>query len=95
MAQQLREARHPLADKALIRARGVILSWLLNDYAQRAGYFPRLRGAEADSNEFLGAAKEIIARDWLLSRLLNSEKSSALFYQLGRIARKLGYYPVS
>jgi len=95
MEQQLRAAKHPLADKARNRARGVILSWLLNDYANRANYFPRLRGSEADSNEFLRAAKEIIVRDWMLSGLLNSEKGSAFFYQLGRIARKLGYYPAT
>jgi len=93
MEQQLRSADHPLADKALRRAKGVILSWLLNDYETRVSYFPRLCGAEASSNCFIHAALEIIKDDWMLSGLLKSTKGSLFFYNIGRIARKSGYYP--
>ena len=95
MSEQLASAGHPLSNKALQRARGVILNWLLNDHESRSGYFARLRGEEAESNMFLAAALEIIKGDRVLSGLLNSEKNSSFYFNTGRMLRKAGYYPIT
>lgn len=95
MADQLREGRHPLASMARRRAKGVVLSWLLNDHASQDGYVRRLRSPEAQSNMFLASALELIRSDWLLSRLLDSPPGDRVYVNLGRALRKLRYYPFS
>ncbi|HSV61479.1 MAG TPA: glycosyltransferase family A protein [Variovorax sp.] len=95
VAQQLRAANHPLAGRALRRAKGVVLSWLLNDYVARTGYFPRLRGAEAQANPFLRAALEMVRQDALLRCLLDSRPGGGVCREIGRVVRKIGYYPVT
>lgn len=92
MEQQLSNAGHPLKGKALRRAKGIVLSWLLNDHIRRESYFLRLNSEEAVSNYFLETAMDIIKNDWLLSRILRSAKGSSLYYHMGRIARKSNYY---
>jgi len=95
IGEQLESVNDPLSGKALRRAKGVVLNWLLNDYRSRTGYYLRLSGDEPESNYFLGAALKIISGDWLLLRLLRSERRSFLYYNLGRLVRKAGYYPHS
>jgi glycosyltransferase involved in cell wall biosynthesis len=93
--EQLAKSNRRLAKKALRQAKGVILSWLLNDFDGRTNYFPRLTGAEAGTNNFLNAANKLIESDWLLSRLIKTRKGAGLFRNIGRIVRKLGYYPAT
>lgn len=93
--EQLRSAGHPLAKGAQRRAKGIILSWLLNDHVDRKGYFARLQSDESRSNHFLQAAMEMIDADWLLSGLLKSKPGSRLYYNIGRALRKTGLYPPS
>lgn len=95
MEQQLRSAGHPLADRASRRAKGIILNWLLNDYAARNGYFPRLRGDDAKSHPFLQVAREIVDGDWVLRGLLASRPESRLHFTIGRMFRKMGFYPAA
>lgn len=95
MEEQLKQLNNNLADKAVNRAKGIVLSWLLNDHVKRESYFLRLNSAEAESNYFLAAAIEIIKGDWLLSGLLKSKKGSSFYYNMGRIARKTAYYPAT
>lgn len=84
-----------LSNKAYKRSKGVILSWLVNDFKSRTGYFKRLLGDEAKSNLFLIESSKIISNDWLLKNILSSKESSYLYYNLGRLIRKIGYYPTS
>ncbi len=93
--EQLVDANRALAKKALRQAKGVVLSWLLNDFDGRKNYYPRLTGTEAGNNYFLNAANELIESDWLLSRLIKTGKGARLFRNIGRVVRKLGYYPAT
>ena len=95
IAEQLEEVHDPYAGKALRRAKGVILTWLLNEFKVRQNYYPRLKGREGRSNRFLRTALDIIHNAWLLLRILQSEKNSTFYYNLGRVTRKAGYYPNS
>lgn len=92
-ARQLRAVGSPLANQAMRRAKGVILSWLLNDHRTRENHYPRLLDEKARSNPFLAAALEIADGDWLLAGLLRDRADSSIHYTIGRIARKLGVYP--
>ena len=93
--EQLRNIDKSLSNKALKRAKGVILNWLINDFYSRTGYFPRLLSVGAKSNIFLEESLVIINDDWLLKKILFSKKPSFLYYNLGRFIRKIGYYPNS
>jgi len=93
--EQLHIVDKSLSKKAFNRAKGVILSWLINDFNSRTGYFQRLLSNEAKSNIFLEESILIISDDWLLKKILSSKKSSFLYYNLGRFIRKIGYYPNS
>lgn len=93
VSEQLKEAGSNLANKALRRAKGVVLSWLLNHYKKKDGYFKRLGDEEYRSNDFIKAAREIIKGSWLLSNLLYSKRISFFYYNLGRFVRKIKYYP--
>ncbi|WJS94221.1 glycosyltransferase [Flavobacterium johnsoniae] len=84
-----------LSNKAFKRSKGVILTWLINDFKDREGYFKRLLGEEANSNLFLKESMKIIDKDWLLKKMLYSKKPSSIYYNVGRLARKIGYYPTS
>lgn len=92
---QLATINKSLSDKALKRSKGVILNWLINDFKSRTGYFKRFLGNEGKSNIFLVESKEIISNDWLLKKILAAKESSFLYYNLGRLIRKIGYYPTS
>jgi glycosyltransferase involved in cell wall biosynthesis len=93
MAEQLRAVGDPRADKAMRCARGVVLNWLLNEYQQRDNYYPRLLDDGAKSNLFLSATLDVVRDDWLLRGLLRARPGESLYYNLGRIARKIRYYP--
>lgn len=95
MAAQLRRAGHPLEGAARRRAKGVVLSWLLNDHYRQDSYLRRLRSSDAQANIFLQAALELIRGDWLLSRLLDARPGQRLYHDVGRVVRKVGYYPAS
>lgn len=92
-ARQLRSVGSPLAGLAMRRAKGVILSWLLNDHRTRENHYPRLLDAKAKSNPFLAAVLDIVDEDWLLAGLLKDRATSSVHYNVGRIARKSGFYP--
>ena len=94
MARQLRENRHPMEAAARRRAKGVVLSWIMNDH-RRDNYVPRLRSPDAQSNQFLRCALELIRGDWLLSRLLDEPPGNRTFRNIGRVMRRTGYYPFS
>ena len=93
--EQLLPVDKSLSKKACKRAKGVILSWLVNDFNSRTGYFKRLLGDEAKSNLFLRESIKIISNDWLLKKILSSKESSFFYYNIGRMIRKSGYYPDS
>lgn len=93
MAEQLRAVHDPRAKRATRCARGVVLNWLLNDYRQRDSYYPRLLDDGAKSHMFLSAALDVARDDWLLDGLLRRRRGSAMYFNLGRIARKIRYYP--
>jgi glycosyltransferase involved in cell wall biosynthesis len=95
MQEQLATIDESLSSKALKRSKGAILNWLVNDFKSRTSYFKRFFSEEVESNLFLVEAKKIISNDWLLRNLLKSKKSSFLYYNLGRLIRKIGYYPSS
>lgn len=91
--KQLKLLNDSQSAKARRRAKGVVLSWLLNDYQKRENYYPRLSGNAATSNFFLQTALDIIQSDWLLSGLLKAKEGSSLYYHIGRLIRKSAYYP--
>ena len=93
MAEQLREHRHPLERAARRRAKGLVLTWLLNGHRGQDGYLRRLRDPDARSNIFLQSALELIRSDWLLSRLLDAPADERIYYNMGRVLRKMAYYP--
>jgi glycosyltransferase involved in cell wall biosynthesis len=92
-ARQLRSVGSPLAKLAMRRAKGVILSWLLNDHRARENHYPRLLDDGAKSNPFLAAVLDIVDQDWLLAGLLKDRANSSIHYNVGRVARKSGFYP--
>ncbi|MBZ4033597.1 glycosyltransferase [Flavobacterium sp. 17A] len=93
--EQLIPIDKALSVKAFKRSKGIILNWLINDFKDREGYFKRLLGDEAKSNLFLEESMKIINDDWLLKKMLFSKSPSSLYYNVGRLARKVGYYPTS
>lgn len=93
MAQQLRAVGDPRAKQAMRCAQGVVLNWLLNDYRERDNHYPRLLDDDARSHLFLSAALDVVGTRGLLAGLLRRRRGAALYYHLGRIARKLRYYP--
>jgi len=95
IATQLRDKRHPLEAAARRRAKGVVLSWLLNDFRSQSSYLRRLRSPDARSNLFLHAALDLIGGDWLLSKLLDAGPNERFYYNIGRVLRKIEYYPAS
>lgn len=94
MARQLHEKGHPLATTARRRAKGVVLSWIMNDH-RRDNYVPRLLAPDAEANMFLRCALELIRSDWLLSRLLYASPGNRIYYNIGRVMRRTGHYPFS
>lgn len=81
--------------KARRRAIGVVLTWLLNDKQKNGRWYHRLTGPEPNQNPFIGTAKEIADKNWLLSTFLRADATWPLFYNIGRISRKMKlYYPI-
>jgi glycosyltransferase involved in cell wall biosynthesis len=95
VSRQLNGVDDRLSKRALRRAKGVILSWLINECNndERPWQKRILLGAK-DNNDFINVILEIINADWLLGRFLNMKEKNSFIYNLGRAYRKLGYYPV-
>jgi hypothetical protein len=94
-SKQLSSVDKSLSNKAVRRAKGVVLSWLINDYKSRTVYYHRILNAEKTTNYFITESHKLIESDWLLRNLLNASTSSSLYYNIGRLLRKSGYYPAS
>lgn len=93
MKEQLKNIDPISAKKAENKAKGVILSWLLNDYKNKNSYYKRLKKDEEVSNNiFLLKSIEIINNNFILRNLLYNSKFSSIFYFIGRILRKTNYY---
>jgi glycosyltransferase involved in cell wall biosynthesis len=95
MEKQLAVKNPSLSNGARKRAKGVVLSWLLNDYVKRDSYYPRLHGEESKTNYFLQNALTLIESDWLLKGLLNAKTGSGFYYNIARLIRKCSIYPAS
>lgn len=94
MSQQLENIDGPLSRKAIRRAKGVILSWFINEYKGHRYWQKRLINSRKGENIFVDTILEIVQKDWLLASFLKSGKLSYFIYQLGRFVRKVRYYPI-
>ena len=95
LSRQLEKLNSRKVQKANRRATGVVLTWLLNDKQKRGRWHHRLTGEEASQNIFLSTAKDIADQNWLLRKLLTAETTWPLYYHLGRVLRKIKYYPAT
>ncbi len=93
MSEQLSENNKYLSTLARRRAKGLVLSWLINEYNGNRIMQKRLLNAATENNLFIDEIIKLIERDWLLSRLINSKGSSHFIYNMARFLRKTGLYP--
>ena len=95
MAEQIKVRSSYSSNKAMRRAKGVILTWLLNGFYTDKVWQKRLLNGKREQNIFIDTILDITHKDILLSSLLNDKNSNLLLYNIGRIVRKIGYYPAS
>jgi glycosyltransferase involved in cell wall biosynthesis len=95
MSSQLQKQYRSLSNKGMRRAKGVILSWLINDYKRDKSWQKRLLNSKKGENFFIDTILEIVRTDFLLSKLVYNKNSNGFLYNLGRVVRKIGYYPAS
>ena len=94
VSDQMKGVDDILSKKALRRAKGVIMSWLINEYNKEDRQWQkRFLLGQKENNDFMDLMLELIAGDWLLSKLVYSKRKNSVIYNLGRIGRKLKYYP--
>ena len=90
IAFQLVGIDNRLSIKAMRRAKGIILSFLLNDYKY---WENRINNIEKIDNIFIDDIIKIIKESWILTNLLKYGKANIFIYNIGRVYRKIGYYP--
>ena len=95
IAEQIQIKDKRLSNKAMRRAKGVILTWLLNDYKTNKTWQIRLLNGKSEKNIFIDTILDIIQNDLLLSALLKDKSTNFLLYNIGRVIRKIKYYPAS
>jgi glycosyltransferase involved in cell wall biosynthesis len=95
MSIQLQPKFKSLSNKAMRRAKGVILSWLINGYKGEKTWHKRLLNGKNEQNIFVDTMLDIVNEDWLLSMLIRDQNCNYFLYNLGRLLRKIGYYPAS
>lgn len=93
ISKQLLTLNSRKANKANRRAKGVILSWLLNDKKRGSVWSNRLNGSENKNNIFINKAKSIADENLILKKILSSNFFWPLYYNIGRLLRKFNVYP--
>lgn len=93
ISKQLAKLNSKKASKANRRAKGVILSWLLNDKKKGSVWSNRLNGPENKNNIFINKAKSIADENLILKKILSSDFLWPVYYNIGRLLRKFNVYP--
>lgn len=94
ISNQLKLNHSKKAGKAKRRAIGVILSWLLNENENEKGSWEgRLKGNVGVENIFLAKANELSTQNFLLKKMLIPSFFRPLYYIIGRLLRRLKFYP--
>jgi glycosyltransferase involved in cell wall biosynthesis len=92
-ADELSDRR--VAARAKRRAKGVVLTWLLNEWGSPNNHYARLREPNCDDT-FMIQARNLALTDPLLKKLLESSGPSATIARnAGRVVRRLGIYPAT
>ncbi len=92
MSKQLKKQNRILAWRAERRAKGVIMSTLINEYRKDRTLEKRLHHSNIANDIFLEAILDIVNHNWILKKLLYSNHKDP-YFNLARLVRKLGYYP--
>jgi glycosyltransferase involved in cell wall biosynthesis len=93
ISQYLSSKNNWLAGKARRRAKAVILTFLLNDQKNKQENWINRIKKEKNDNYFIKTIYQIVENDLLLKKMLYKSKISPFYYFLGRLIRKIKYYP--
>jgi glycosyltransferase involved in cell wall biosynthesis len=90
---QLKKQNNKFAAKAYRKAIGFILTSIINNGSRDGYWATRINNKSNSNNIFLQTMMEISEKNWLLSALLDSSRNWFFYYNIGRLLRKLEYYP--